>query len=186
VDGAPIRSYVIGLFLAALVAMPAGATSVHPGKLVAQEADVPAGVRLIAADSGRRTNRDEVRSDPRIARVEARAGRLDGYVAVYWDGAGRRVNSRADLYRRPGGARDVLAFADAELRKSGIRGLRRSRVKIGSEGWIYWGGLGDVAIAVIAWRHNRVFAAVATSGLPRSSTLAIARKQQRRIATVIR
>jgi hypothetical protein len=116
--------------------------------------------------------------------VEARAGRIDGYVAVYRDGAGRRVNSRADLYRQQSGAHDVLGFADAELRKAGIKGLRRSRVEIGSEGWIYWGGSGDFALAVVAWRHRRVFASIATSGLSRSTTLAIARKQQRRIAAV--
>jgi hypothetical protein len=121
-----------------------------------------------------------------MTRIAARNGRIDGYVAVYDDARGRRVISRADLYRRQKGATNMLGVADRGMRKAGIKGLRRSRVAIASGGWIYWGGSGDSALAVVAWRHGRVFASITTAGLARATTLRVAMKQDRRMAAVLR
>ncbi len=181
-----VRVFSILLLAAALFALPGGASTVDPEALVAKKADIGAGYRLDAADSGGLAERGGEQSDPAMARIAARNGRVDGYVAVYEDGRGRRVISRADLYRRQKGAKNVLGFADLGMRKAGIKGLRRSRIAIASGGWIYWGGSGDFALAVAAWRHGRVFASITTAGLTRKASLAIAMKQDRRIVASLR
>ena len=67
------------------------------------------------------------------------------------------------------------------MRKSGIRGLHRSRLTIGDEGWLYGDRKGDV-ITFVVWRTGRVFSAVVGAGVARPHTLSLARLQQRRIA----
>ena len=179
-----LRSTV--LLAAALFALPAAASTVDPASLVVQRADIAAGYRLVRSDSGHLRDRNEARSDPELARFATRNGRTDGYVAAYENGAGGRVISRADLYRQRRGAHNVLQYADLGMRKVGIRGLRRSPVAIASEGWIYSGGSGDSAVALVAWRHGRVFASVTTAALSRKATLTIANEQEHRIAAVVR
>jgi hypothetical protein len=186
VHGESVRVLPILLLAAALFALPGGASTVDPEALVAQRADIGVGYRLDAADSGHLAERGGERSNPTMARIAARNGRIDGYVAVYDDTRGRRVISRADLYGGQKGATNVLGIADLGMRKAGIKGLRRSRVAIASGGWIYWGGSGGSALAVVAWRHGRVFASITTSGLARGTTLTLATKQDRRIAAVLR
>lgn len=186
VHGESVRVLSILLLAAALFALPAGASNVDPQALVVQRADIGVGYRLDAADSGHLAERGGEQSDPTMARIAARNGRIDGYVAAYDDVRGRRVISRADVYGREKGAKNVLGFADLGMRKAGIKGLRRSRVAIASGGWIYWGGSSDAALAVVAWRHGRVFASITTSGLTRQATLTLAMKQDRRIAVVVR
>jgi hypothetical protein len=174
-----MRTIAIALGALGLLGTAAGAMAIDASQLVVQQADVPA-YRLVPAESGRRTNRSEARTDPEVARLAARAGRTSASVAVYEDGK-HRIRSRADLFRSAAGAKTLLRYADGDLRRAGIKGLRRTTATLGAEGWIFSGGVGDAAIAVAGWRQGRVFAAVATTGLSRSETLAVARRQQLRI-----
>ncbi len=178
-----MRVVAVALLTSVVVVMPALAGTIDPADLVAQQTDVPSGYRLVRAESGRRTNASEMKTDPEVAEVARRAGRIDAYLAVYDKGT-LRVLSRADLFRAPRGAGTLLSYADSDLRRAGVKGLRRSAIDLGAEGWLYWGGSGDSALAVAGWRHGRVFAALTTWGMSKRATLALAMRQERRIAGV--
>ena len=176
------------LFALAIVslafALPAAAASgndVDPSKLVLRQTDLPTGFRVERAEV--RTNAEQARSDARAGRLFARWGRITGYDARFVRGTDG-ISSRADLLRAPAGARMLFDFFEGEVRKSGIKGLVRSRVRIGDHGSLYR-ARSPVAFAVVVWRHERVFAGVATTGVSRERALALARVQQRRIAAVL-
>jgi hypothetical protein len=95
------------------------------------------------------------------------------------------ISSRADVLSNADGARFVLSWIDREARTSGIRGLKRSAVRIGAEGWLYTGGSPFVLTFVI-WRHDRVFAGVAGTLVSTEQVVRLARVQQRRIAAALR
>lgn len=78
----------------------------------------------------------------------------------------------------------LFDFFVHEVRKNGVKGLVQRRVRLGAEGWIYH-GRSPIAITAVAWRHKRVFAGVATVGISRERTLALARVQQRRVAAAL-
>ena len=167
-----------------LLAAPLAAAELDPRVLVLRTADVPAGFERDRADTGVRTNRQEAEADPRGTRLFERWGRVTGYEAAF-DRGTAKIDSRADLLRTPRGAGMMLDFFAREVGKSGIKGLVRSRLRLGDEAWIYR-GRSPFAFTVVAWRYGRVFAGVAGAGITRGETIALARKQQRRIAAALR
>jgi hypothetical protein len=167
------------VLLALLFAIPASAARVDPKRLVLQQRDVPAGFRLDLTKSGVLTNAEV--ADPSDPTFMARAGRVTGYFVQYvhpLTGAG--LQSQVDLFRKPGGARMMLA----RVHESWMRlanGDPWGRVRIGDEGW-YFGGLADTAVY---WRDGRAVGLVLGISLSKARTIALARKQQRRIAAAL-
>lgn len=170
----------------ALATTPASAAQIDPAELVLRKADVPVGFELDREESGIRSNAMETKEYPE-ARVLVRWGRLTGYQAVYTRKTRKLalVHSRADVFRGSDGARNLLAWADREYRRAGVALQKRARVDIGAEGWVHWATGTGLDLSVVVWRQGRVFAGVMALGLTKDSTLALARAQQRRIATAL-
>ena len=168
---------------ALLASADASGARVDPRTLVLRPGDVPSGFRLDAAESGVRPNAREAKGGVEAARIIARSGRVTGYRNVF----ARRstsIESRADLCRTPDGAAALLDWFVLEMHKSGISGLRRSRVSVGVEGYVYWSREPN-AFALVTWRHGRVWAGVVVLGLTKERAIALARVQERRIEAVI-
>jgi hypothetical protein len=161
----------------------AATADLDPRSLVLRQADVPAGFRLDRNGSGVRSNAEESAGQPEVRRMFARSGRVTGYEAAF-DSAAAQLESRADVFRKPAGARLLLDWFDRELRMSGLRGLRRASIRIGAAGWVY-AGPSPSPFVLVVWRYDRVFAGVVTRGLTRARTIALARAQQRRIAAAL-
>ena len=175
---------VVACFLATTVS--AAAAHVDPQLLVLRQADVPAGFALDRDRSGMRTNESESKGDRRLPGLLRRWGRVTGYEAEY-DHREGTLTSRADLFRTPDGSALMMAYVVEEAKKSGIKGLRRSPVRIGSGGWLYGGGSGaGAAFDLVIWRHERVFAGIVAFGVQKGRMLGLARAQQQRIAAAIR
>lgn len=176
---------LLSLLGAALAAAPAqGAERLDPSRLVLHRAELPAGFAVDRDDTGLRTNELETKDAPALAAKLVAWGRLTGYEAEF-DRSPDSVSARIDVYRTAKGPERQLALSVAELRKSGITGLERTRLALGDGGWLYaTPAPGRFAVAV--WRHGRVFAGVAALGLTRARTLALARAQERRIAAALR
>ena len=174
-----MRLFLLTSVVALLLAASAFGAEVDPARLVLQRSDAPAGFRLDPSNSGPSSNAHELSANKEIGQRLLGAGRVTGYIAEFQRGD-LGINSRADLFRATSGAHNVLLYFDRELRTEGIKGLRRSRVDLGSEAWVYAGPPGTMAVA--AWRHGRVVAALATIGLSRAKTLDLARAQDRGIA----
>ena len=172
------------LATAALLAVAAAASgAVEPRTLVLRPGDVPAGFRLDGAESGVRSNAREAKGGVEAARIIARSGRVTGYRNVFAHRSSS-IESRADLCRTPAGAVALLDWFVLEMRKSGIRGLKRSRVSVGGEGYVYWGAEPN-ALTLVTWRHGRVWAGVVVLGVAKERAIALARVQERRIDAVI-
>jgi hypothetical protein len=182
-DDGTVRCGLVLAILALTLALPASAAQVDPRALVLGPADVPSGFRLDREDSGVRSNELEVKEFPETRSFLARWKRVTGYQASYRRQIAR-IEARADLFRTSGGARALLEWADREWRKSGISGHKRSVIGIGAEGSVYWHG-GRLQQTLVLWRHGRVFSGVYALGIPRAKTLALARTQQRRIASAL-
>jgi hypothetical protein len=160
-----------------VLAVPASAGGLDPRALVLQQADVPAGFQLDRAQSGIQTNTD-LRDDAFVAR----SGRITGYLAQYVQRQpSSGVQSRVDLFRRPAGARMMLAKAKDWWRRFGQGEPPPRRGQIGAESWIF-GGFVDT---VVIWRYGRAYALVLGVGMTKQRTLALARAQQRRIAAAL-
>ena len=172
------------LFAAAVLALPASAAEINPKTLVLQQADVPSGFRPDLQASGVRTNASESRRSGELRALLARSGRVTGYEAEF-DGRDATIRSRTDLFRRPEGARMMLIWVDKQARLSGLKGLKRARVGVGAESWIYWQASASSS-AVAIWRYGAAFAGVQGLGLSKAGVLALARKQQRRVAAALR
>jgi hypothetical protein len=164
----------------AALAVPASAAGVDPARLVLQRSDVPAGFRLDRDKSGPRTNAAAAQSNPALRSLFARAERTGGYVAEYQRGD-LNITSRADLFRRREGAGMLFTYFDRVMRNQGVI---RNKVEVGTEARIY--SAPALELALIAWRRGRVFASLATTGLPRAKALALAHTQDRRIAKALR
>lgn len=174
---------VVASFLFAVV--PAWAAQVDPQTLVLHQMDVPAGFELDRDGSGLRTNDSEAKGDRRLPALLKRWGRVTGYETEY-DRREATLTSRADLFRAPDGPVLMMAYVVEDAKKSGIKGLRRSPVRIGAGGWLYGGGSGSGAFNLVIWRHQRVFAGLVAFGIEKGRMLALARAQQRRIAAAVR
>ena len=176
---------VVACFLVATVSA-AVAAQVDPQLLVLRQADVPAGFALDRDRSGVRTNESESKGDRRLPGLLKRWGRVTGYETEY-DHREATLTSRADLFRTPDGSALMMAYVVEDAKKSGIKGLRRSPVRIGSGGWLYGGGSGaGAAFDLVIWRHERVFAGIVAFGVQKGRMLGLARAQQQRIAAAIR
>lgn len=175
--------HAIPALLAAVgvLAAPAAAADVAPRALVLRSADVPAGWALDRGETGLRTNADEAGADRRSRALIARLGRVTGYQAEWRRGTMDSIVSRADVFRSTRGARTYVDIAAASLRSSGIKGLRRSTVRIGDSGYVFHGGPA-ATVAWVVWRSGAVTGTVVGWGIPRDTTVVLARKQQRRIA----
>jgi hypothetical protein len=184
-DHERVRLVVIAFAALSLLLVPLAAAEVSPKALVLQQADVPRGFMLDARKSGLRPNSTEAKSDAEARRMLARAGRVTGYENEFERRDEAMISSRADVLSNADGARFVLSWIDREARTSGIRGLKRSAVRIGAEGWLYTGGSPFVLTFVI-WRHDRVFAGVAGTLVSTEQVVRLARVQQRRIAAALR
>jgi hypothetical protein len=170
------------LVVLALVTGTAHAAAVEPKALVLRQSDVPVGYRLDESASGVKANEDDL---PPMRALFARWGRVTGYQADYRVGT-KSVTSRVDLLRTTRGARSMLDWFRAEMRKAGIRGLVRRPAGLGAEGWVYRAKVDGVGFTVIAWRHGRLFAGIAVSHLGPDRALALARLVERRIVTALR
>jgi hypothetical protein len=183
------RLLVIAFVL--LTGAPAAAADLDPSALVLRQADVPSGFRLDAKESGVRTNARRIRDTPELKSLFARAGRVTGYEATFLrlDPKGVEpylIESHVDVLRATRGAAMVLDEFDrqarAQLRKQSR--LRRTLGGVGDSGWLYTGKT-TVTFALAAWRHGRVFAVVLALNVSPQQTLALARRQQRRIAAEV-
>ena len=173
---------LVAFALASAVLLASAAASggaVEPRTLVLRPADVPSGFRLDGAESGVRSNAREAKGGVEAARIIARSGRVTGYRNVFAHRSSS-IESRADLCRTPAGAVALLDWFVLEMRKSGIRGLKRSRVSVGGEGYVYWGAEPN-ALTLVTWRHGRVWAGVVVLGLAKERAIALARVQEQRI-----
>ncbi len=170
--------------LAAALALPATGASPEPRALVLQRADVP-GWRLDLDNSGPRSNKSETESDPELRSLFRRAGRLNGYEAIY-NRRAAEISSRADVFRQPEGARMLLRWFEKQL--SAFRGaLRRTPAGIGAEGWMLTFREPPIGSStVVVWRRGRIFAGLWTTGVSAERTVSLARVQDRRIAAVLR
>ncbi len=179
-----VRLPLAAAIVALVLCLPALGAGPGPGTMVLRASDVPEGFVVDPAGTGLRTNEREGRDEPKARQLFRRAGRVTGYESRFE----RKIDSiasRVDLFGGPAGPPLLLDYFDKEMRKSGIRGLHRSRLAIGDEGWLYGDKKGDV-ITFAVWREGRVFAAVVGAGITRPHTLALARLQQRRIAAALR
>jgi hypothetical protein len=181
-DHEPVR-LVLAVAVSAAVAVPALAAGIDPADLVLRQADVPAGFRVDRDDTGVQKNPAAFVGNREARALAARSGRVTGYEAKF-DGDAAAIYSRADVFKTSAGARMVLRFFDREMRRSGIRGLKRSPSSIGAEAWVY-GGRSPAMFTVVVWRHGRVWAGAAGMGVSRATTLALARAQERRIAAAL-
>lgn len=179
-----VRYLVLALLGAAVLATPVAASGVDPKALVLGPTDVPTGFRLDRDASGIRTNELEARESPETRVRFSRWRRVTGYQARYERGDST-IEARADLFRDPDGARNLLAWVDREFQRSGLKGLKRARAGVGKEGWVYWGG-SSLGLAVVVWRYSRVWSGIGSMGLGRARVLALARLQQQRIAAALR
>jgi hypothetical protein len=175
--------YPIPALLAAfgVLVAPAAAADVAPRALVLRTSDVPAGWALRRDETGVRTNEDEAGTDRRSRALIARLGRVTGYQAEWRRAPMDSIVSRADVFRSRNGARMYVELAAGSLRSAGIRGLRRSAVDIGDAGYVFHGGRSG-SIAWVVWRSGSVAGMVVGWGVRRDVSMALARKQQRRIA----
>lgn len=175
-----VRLATLAIVCAAALVSAASAGNVDPRALVLQQRDVPAGFERDHAQSGALPN-DDVRFSDAKAFV-TRSGRVGGYLAQFVErDRGIGLQSRVDLFRRPAGARMMLARVYdrwQQLASTDPYG----RVRIGTEGWVFGGPVDTI----VFWRSGRTFAWVLGVNMTRQPTLALARKQQRRIAAVLR
>ena len=166
-----------------MLGVPAFVAEINPKALVLRQADMPAGFRLDRDESGIRSNASEAKNDPRLPTLFRRWERLTGYEVEY-DRESATIQARADVFRRPAGARQLLDWYDREVRKAGLKDLRRAAARVGSQGWIYRAEF-PTAATIVVWRYGRVFAGVLGEGITAEPTLALARAQQRRIAAAL-
>jgi hypothetical protein len=163
-----------------LVGTPALAAGPGLGRLVLRASDVPAGFEAVPEDTGPLSNEHEWRDAPQMKPILQRAGRVTGHGSRF-ERRSDSVSSRVDLFRTSAGSRILLGYFRGEMRKSGIRGLRSSRIALGDEGSVYFDPKKTI-LTIVVWRSGRLFSAVAAAGVPRERVLALARLQQRRIA----
>lgn len=184
-----MRSLLVAITATAVLAVPAAAADVNPKALVLPQSEFPAGFRLDPPNTMVLSNQYESRTSEARTLI-ARSGRLTGYRVTAARTAGPEfrlvaaIESRADLFRQAEGARYMLRWFDRDLRDHDPnKRLERLDAGIGVEAWVYTSIPG---LTLVVWRHGRVFARVTTIAVSRKQTLALARKQQRRIAAALR
>ncbi len=176
-----MRVLALCLLSAGLLVGIASAAAIDPEALVIRVTDVPAGYRLDRAESGTRTNAQEAKDSPQAAPLFSKWGRVTGHQRIFERGESS-IKARADVFRSPSGARELLRFARREVRLAGIKGvpLRPVPVAIGDEGFLVEVRLRPVGYYVY-WREGVVWSALGGEKLAKARVLALARVQQRRI-----
>ena len=174
-----------------------GGGSVEPDqleKLVLQQEDLSA--EFLRFDEGRQISADSPggsRSDP------ARFGRTEGWKARYRRSGTAEtpgplvIESRADLFESADGARDELDVAGEDLTGGDLAWQRIDNPGIGDESFavtlLQSSESAGVRFYQVFWRDDNVTASVNANGFePRlalAEVLALARKQQRRIARAV-
>jgi hypothetical protein len=175
---------LVALLATFAVSTTALAATVDPRVLVIRTADVPAGFRLEVRSSGVRTNEQEGKEFPGAGRLFRRWGRVTGYQMIFERGEST-IEARADVFRSSSGPREMLRWADRQVRLAGIRGARRSDARVGTEGFVVAVG-SPPSEAYVYWRHGVVWSALGGRGLTKARALALARLQQRRIDAALR
>jgi len=170
-------------------------SGLDPRRLVLQESEVPAAYALDRPNSRFWPNAAVARNRADLTQLFARTGRVNGYRSTYKRVVGPRIryiSSTAETHRTSEGAGLYLSWIDAGQKKSnrtrerkGQEPYIRLRVGIGERGWAYIEGP-PAYYVLVAWRHGRVVGSVQTWGIGVQRTLALARTQQRRIATTVR
>jgi hypothetical protein len=173
------------LSLAVVLAAAAVATAaIDPVTLVIRQADVPADYRLDRSETGTRTNEQEAKEFPGAGRLFRRWGRITGYQVIF-ERDESTIEARVDVFRSPSGPREMLRWADRQVRLSGIRGVKRVDAHIGEESFVVAIGAPWFEVYVY-WRHGVVWSALGGRGLTKARALALARLQQRRIDAALR
>jgi hypothetical protein len=185
-----MRSAFLCLLLTVLVAAPALGAGLDPSTLVLTARDAPRGFVLDRDDSGVRTNEDEAEGNAKTRALIARMGRVTGYESQ-WEQEPHRsplraLLSRADVFRGADGARMYVRFASGQFARAGAKGLQRRQVRIGDQGFVLSGGGAADGVAWVVWRSGHVTGFVAGWNVGRDTVVALARKQQRRIAAALR
>ncbi len=178
--------------LAATLAVPASAANVSPIELVLRQIEVPPQYQLDEDNSFAIPNA-YLAAKPEGRRIVARSGRLGGYYARYTNYGSaasprwRYVNSAADVFRRPDGAAVYLTWYEKQLRKELTGPMKRTSANIGTMARVYSSSSPDDGTVVI-WRYSRVVAWVMCQEMTnhRRLAIALARKQQQRIAAAVR
>lgn len=187
-----MRVTVALIVAAATLAVPASAANVAPIDLVLRQIEVPPRYELDEDNSFAIPNA-YLAAKPEGRRIVARTGRLGGYYARYtnYGSTGsphwRYVNSAADVFRRPDGAMVYFAWFDRNIRQELTGPVKRTSVNIGTTARLYSSPSPDVGTVVI-WRHSRVVAWLMCEEMTthRQLAIALARKQQQRIAAALR
>jgi hypothetical protein len=180
---------VVGI-LAAALAVPASASRTDPTKLVLHQIDVPPLYLLEESESmllPRLVLGEGVSAE--VRRELSRTGYQTGYYATYRNTSPpywRTIRSYSYAFRRPAGAKTFLGILDRASRGQS-RATRRSSANIGDRAWVYSETPRD-GTTVVVWRHGRVVAGVTCERVARhrANALALARKQERRIAAALR
>jgi len=186
-----MRQLALLLISTAAFALPASAANVNPRVFVLSQSDVPAHYEFDKDNSTILPS--ELAAGWAGGRpVVARAGYLNGYVSSYLNVDGPRwhhIASAAFVFRQAKGARLYLAWLDKHTREQTgeYDAGKRSTVDLGDAGWMYVARSRDTGTRV-AWRSERVVALVNCEWMSahRALALAMARKQQRRIADALR
>ena len=181
-----MRLLLIALLLLGALAVPVSAAEVDPSLLVLRQADVPLGFEPNPSQTGVQSNASQAKgAEPQERALLRRSGRTTGYESGYGLGD-TTIRSRADVFRTPAGARLVLSAAARAFDVSGVRGMRRTALRIGNQGWVYAGPGRSSTLNFVVWRYDRVYAGVAVWGIAKARAIAMARTQQRRIAAALR
>jgi hypothetical protein len=179
---AAVAALAVGLAAVLTVAVAATAAGIEPRALVLQEGDLPPHYEFQPGSSG--TVRAVGAPDALV-----RPGLKGGYYATYWgdSGSSKTIVSAAYVYRSASGSTAALAAVDRAARRNRPPSLARRPVRIGETGWLYTERTRDHGTSIV-WRFGRVLAIVNCSA-PRGHeklALALARKQQRRVAAALR
>ena len=174
---------LVAVLASGLLAAGTAAARLAARTLVLQSTEVPAGYELQKGSSG------DIRAVG-APDVLARPGLVGGYYATYWNtraGSARTIVSASYVYRSPAGARAALAATEREARRNAPASLAIRQLRIGSGGVLYTAPTKERASAVL-WQFDRVLAVLNCGSQLDHETLALAlaRKQQRRIAAALR
>jgi hypothetical protein len=174
--------------LVALLAAPASA-ALDPGALVLREDDLPAGFRLVEDQSGVRPNAQRVRdTPPEYRKLLAGWGRITGYQALYSrPRPSAQVISLVDVFRH---RQDLVLLVERLERARKPGDPKATPTSIGDEGWFtrtsFSRGSTRAQVSTVIWRQGRVLGTVVGVDVAHRTVLGLARRQEQRIARVLR
>jgi hypothetical protein len=194
-----VRRVVLTVLTLALAGGYFAATALPSSKpdtkvMVLQLRDLPTGFGL---EKGHYVSNAEANRQATTKKDYARLGRITGYDAEYTKRgiAGLiQVDSTASLYKTARGARDSIRVSFRAADRGGDFKRLSVGAPIGNESRLYLSTDKDNGVNVdiysVVWRSGPVYAAVVAGGLAGTvdavDVVALARKQQARIARVLR